>query len=82
MSSGHDVSEYELGASGLPPMFHHNNRGKIDENPRRIMIFVKKKNSWYGSMTPPEDRVISLFAGLLTNHDRVHSLQCHSKSLL
>jgi hypothetical protein len=43
MSSGHDVSEYELGASGLPRayvspqqpwknvvvrMFHHNNRGK------------------------------------------------------
>ncbi len=27
---GHDVSEYELGTSGLPPMFHHNNRGKID----------------------------------------------------
>ena len=31
VGSGHDVSEYELGASGLPPMFHHNNRGKIDE---------------------------------------------------
>jgi hypothetical protein len=29
MSSGHDVSEYELGASGLPPIFHHNNRGKM-----------------------------------------------------
>jgi hypothetical protein len=29
MSSGHDVSEYELDFSGLPPMFHHNNRGKI-----------------------------------------------------
>ena len=30
MSSGHDVSEYELDSSGLPPIFHHNNRGKID----------------------------------------------------
>ncbi len=43
MSSGHDVSEYELVDSGLPPMFHHNNRGKIDETPSKIMIFVKKK---------------------------------------
>ncbi len=76
MSSGHDVSEYELGASGLPPMFHYNNRGKIDETTRKIMIFRKKKilkKSWYGSMTPPEDRVISMFAGLLANHDRAHS---------
>ena len=32
MSSGHDVSEYEIVSSGLPPMFHHNNRGKIEEN--------------------------------------------------
>ena len=32
-----------------------------------------KKNSWYGSMTPPEDRVISLFAGLLANYDRAHN---------
>ncbi len=46
MSSGHDVSEYELGTSGLPPMFHHNNnnRAKIDENPRKIMIFAKKNS--------------------------------------
>ena len=42
MSPGHDVSEYELGVSGLPPMFHHNNRGRIDENQRKIMIFRKK----------------------------------------
>jgi hypothetical protein len=71
MSSGHDVSEYELVSSGLPPMFHHNNRGKIDENPRKIFrIFF----FWYGPMTPPEDRVISMFTGLLTNHDRTHSL--------
>ena len=80
MSSGHDVSEYELGASGLPPMFHHNNRGKIDETPRKIMIFVKKKNSWYGSMTPPEDRVISMFAELLVNHDSAHSQVFHALS--
>jgi hypothetical protein len=54
MSSGHDVSEYEFGASGLPPMFHHNNRGKIDETPRKIMIFRKKKKKvWCGEMTPP-----------------------------
>jgi hypothetical protein len=45
MSSGHDVSEYELGASG----------------------------QW--CVDPPEDRVISMFAGLLANHDRVHSLR-------
>jgi hypothetical protein len=32
MSSGHDVSEYVLDTSGLPLMFHHNNRGKIDKN--------------------------------------------------
>ena len=40
MSSGHDVSEYELGSSGLPAMFHHNNRGKIDSKSREI----KRKN--------------------------------------
>jgi hypothetical protein len=27
-----------------------------------------------GSMTPPEDRVITLYVGLLANHDRVHNL--------
>jgi hypothetical protein len=26
-------------------------------------------------MTPPEDRVISMFAGLFPNHDRTHSLR-------
>jgi FMN phosphatase YigB (HAD superfamily) len=31
MSSGHGVSEYELDASGLPPMFHHNDSGKTNE---------------------------------------------------
>ena len=36
MSSGHDVSEYELGASGLPPMFHHNNRAKMIKNREKL----------------------------------------------
>ncbi len=26
---------------------------------------------------PPEDRVISIFAGCLANHDRAHSLDLH-----
>jgi hypothetical protein len=36
--------------------------------------FCKKQKIlvWYDD--PPEDRVISIFAGCLTNHDRVHSL--------
>ena len=42
MSSGHDVSEYELDTSGLQPMFHHKNRGKIDEKSRKIMM----ENPW------------------------------------
>jgi len=37
------------------------------------MIFVEKKKSWCGAMTP-EDPVISIFAGCLANHDRAHSL--------
>jgi hypothetical protein len=44
MSSGHDVSEYELGASGLPPMFHHNNRAKIRLKIEKNHDFGKKKN--------------------------------------
>ena len=36
------------------------------------MIFERKKKSWCGAMTP-EDPVISIFAGCLTNHDRAHS---------
>jgi hypothetical protein len=39
------------------------------------MIFVKKKNRLVWSDDPPEDRVISIFAGCLTNHDRTHSPQ-------
>jgi hypothetical protein len=38
MSSGHDVSEYELDPSGLPPMFHHNNRAKMIRN---------REKSWF-----------------------------------
>ena len=36
MSSGHDVSECVLGASGLLPMFHHNNRGKISASKKTL----------------------------------------------
>jgi hypothetical protein len=36
------------------------------------MIFAKKKILvWFDD--PPEDRVISIVAGCLTNHDRAHS---------
>ncbi len=36
------------------------------------MIFEKKKILvWYDD--PPEDRVISIVAGCLANHDRAHS---------
>jgi hypothetical protein len=52
MSSGHDVSEYELGALGQPSKFHHNNCAKIDQKSRKIMIFLIKKNSWCGVLTP------------------------------
>jgi hypothetical protein len=52
MNSGHDVSEYELGASGLPPMFHHNNRAKNHQKSRKIMVFLIKKNSLCGSLIP------------------------------
>jgi hypothetical protein len=46
MSSGHDVSEYELGASGLPrafvsPQQPWKNLLKIE----KIMIFQKKKKT-------------------------------------
>jgi hypothetical protein len=36
------------------------------------MIFAKKKMVWCDD--PPEDPVISVFAGCLANHDRAHSL--------
>ncbi len=36
------------------------------------MIFEWKKKVWYDD--PPEDRLISIFAGCLANHDRAHSL--------
>jgi len=54
-------------------MFDRNNRGKIDKKSRKIMIFAKKKKSWCGADDPPEDPVISIFAGCLANHDRAHS---------
>ena len=55
-------------------MFHHNNRGKIDLKSRKIMIFAKiKKKILVWCDDPPEDRVISIVAGCLANHDRAHS---------
>jgi hypothetical protein len=52
-SSGHDVSEYELGASGLPrayvsPQQPWKNCLKIEKN----HDFFKKKKSWCGALTP------------------------------
>jgi hypothetical protein len=37
------------------------------------MIFVKKKKRLGWCDDAPEDRVISIFAGCLANHDRAHS---------
>ncbi len=72
-SSGHDVSEYELGVLGLPrayvsPQQPCKNWLKIEKN----HDFCKKKKVWYDD--PPEDRLISIFTGCLANHDRAHSL--------
>jgi hypothetical protein len=39
---------------------------------RKIMIFAQKKKIVW-SDDPPEDRMISIFAGCLPNHDRAHS---------
>jgi hypothetical protein len=53
-------------------MFHRNNRGKIDKKSRKIMISEKKKILvWCDD--PTEDRVISIVAECLANHDRTHS---------
>jgi hypothetical protein len=73
MSSGHDVSEYELGASGLPRAYVSPQQPwkkwlKIEKNHD---FCKKKKTVWCDE--PPEDRVISVFAGCLANHDRAHS---------
>ena len=38
------------------------------------MIFAKKKKILAWCDDPPEDPVISIFAGCLANHDRAHSL--------
>jgi hypothetical protein len=54
-------------------MFHHNNRGKIDYYSSKIMIFAKKQKILVWCDDPPEDRVISIVAGCLANHDRTHS---------
>jgi hypothetical protein len=74
MSSGHDVSEYELGASGLPhayvsPQQPWKNWLKIE----KIHDFCKKKKFLVWCDDPQEDPVISVFAGCLANHDRAHS---------
>jgi hypothetical protein len=73
MSSGHDVSEYELGVSGLPLAYVSptpwKNCLKIEKN----HDFCKKKKFLVWCDDPPEDRVISIFAGCLANHDRAHS---------
>ena len=37
------------------------------------MIFAKKKKILAWCDDPPEDPVISIFAGCLANHDRAHS---------
>ena len=37
------------------------------------MIFAKKKKILVWCDDPPEDRVISIVAGCLANHDRAHS---------
>ena len=37
------------------------------------MIFRRKKKLLVWCDDPPEDRVISMFAGLLTNHDCAHN---------
>jgi hypothetical protein len=74
MSSGHDVSEYELGASGLPrayvsPQQPWKNGLKIEKNHD-----FRKKKILVWCDDPQEDPVISVFAGCLANHDRAHSL--------
>ena len=60
MTSGHDVREY-LGTLGLTESY---------------FIFFKKnqEKKYLGDPTPPEDQVICLFAGFLTNSDMVLSL--------
>ncbi len=74
MSSGHDVSEYELGASGLPRAYVSSQQAwknwlKIEKN----HDFCKKKKILVWGDDPPEDPVISIFAGCLANHDHTHS---------
>ncbi len=63
------MSEYELGASGLPRAYV-----KL----RKILIFDEKKKTLGVCDDPPEDRVISIFAGCLDNHDRADSLTLYT----
>lgn len=42
------------------------------------MIFAKKKKNLVWCDDPPEDPVISIFAGCLANHDCAHSLYLHA----
>jgi hypothetical protein len=69
MSSGHDVSEYELGASGLP---------RVYVKLRKLLIFDEEKKTLGVFDDPPEVRVISMFVGCLDNHDRAHSLTLYT----
>jgi hypothetical protein len=75
MSSGHHVSEYELGASGLPRAY------VLPQQPWKNWLknlekswFLQKKKILVWGDDPPEDPVISIVAGCLANHDRAHSL--------
>jgi hypothetical protein len=72
MSSGHDVSEYELDTSGLSRVCFTTTTVekliKIEKN----HDFFKKKKLLVWCDDPPEDRVISIFVGCLVNQDRVH----------
>ena len=44
------------------------------------MIFAKKKKILVWCDDPPEDRVISIFAGCLANHDRAHSPSWYNRT--
>jgi hypothetical protein len=54
-------------------MFHRNNRGKIWLKIEKNHDFCKNKKILVWCDDPPEDRVISIVAGCLANHDRAHS---------
>jgi hypothetical protein len=53
MNSGHDVSEYELGASGLSLVcFTTTTVEKLIKIEKNHDFCKKKKHSWCGAMTP------------------------------